>query len=99
MPYKSQHYIPQSYLRGFVDPNTPPNEEPYLWVCERECGNPFRRSPKNLAQESYYYSFRDESGELQHEVEKALSALKGPGMVESLRKLAEVPSPDMLDDE
>ena len=36
---RRHHYIPQFYLRGFVDPQTPAGQTPYLWVRDTVSGS------------------------------------------------------------
>ena len=45
---KKQHYVPQFYLREFLDPNTPPGQEPYVWVFSKDGKKKQRRAPKNI---------------------------------------------------
>lgn len=98
MEHKSQHYVPRSYLAGFVDPETPEHYEPYVWVHERKGDEPYQKAPKNVAEDSFYYSFRNERGELQHDVEAALSKIEGPG-VEVIRTLDQGTDPEDLTEE
>ncbi len=70
-----QHYVPQFYLRGFVDPNCPDRYEPFVWVYERGRAAPYRRAPKNIAAESHFYSVR-EGDNKNIEVEERLSILE-----------------------
>ena len=69
-----QHYIPQFYLRGFVDPSCPQHQEPYLWVYGRGCGRSRRRAPKNVAVEPHFYSVDTGSDSKDSRVEDLLSA-------------------------
>ena len=71
-----QHYIPQFYLRGFVDPCCPGNYEPSVWVYDRGCATPKRRAPKNIAAELHFYSVSSENGKKDTKVEEMLSLLE-----------------------
>lgn len=71
-----QHYIPQFYLRGFVDPCCPKRHEPFVWVYNRGCATPRRRAPKNIAAESHFYSVGRENGKKDTKVEEMLSLLE-----------------------
>lgn len=95
MEHKSQHYVPRAYLAGFVDPETPDHHTPYLWVYEADKDAPYRKAPKNVAEESFYYSFQDERGELQHDMEEGLSNIEGAG-IEVLRALVDGRNPNDL---
>ncbi len=59
---RRHHYIPQFYLRGFVDPATPPPQTPYLWVWYKHAAAVDRRAPKNLAWEIGYYAIEAHHG-------------------------------------
>lgn len=69
------HYVPQCYLRAFVDPACPREYEPYLWVVDLEEARIRRRSPENTAALTDYYAVGDD--ENRYEVEKYLSAVEG----------------------
>jgi hypothetical protein len=71
-----QHYIPQFYLREFLDPTCPQYQEPYLWVYEKGRATPRKRAPKNIAVESHFYSVETESGDKDSAVEDLLSRVE-----------------------
>lgn len=50
-----QHYLPRVYLQGFTDPNTPPGQEPFVWVFDVRDRSVKRRSPRNIGGENDYY--------------------------------------------
>lgn len=70
---KNQHYIPQFYLQSFVDPSCPPDHKPYVWVYKRGHAMPKKRSPKNIAKYSYFYSLNTKNLEKDQVVEDLLS--------------------------
>jgi hypothetical protein len=72
---KKQHYVPQFYLREFIDPNTPQGQEPYVWVFSKDGKKKQRRAPKNVLWETDLYTFNVE-GEKHYELEKALSQIE-----------------------
>lgn len=76
MENKRQHIVPKAYLEAFVDPMTPLGHKPYLWVYEREGAEPYRRAPKKVAVESYYYSFTAPTGERDHAVDEMLQKVE-----------------------
>ena len=45
---KRQHVIPRCYLKQFVDPKTPPGQEPYVWIFDRESKRGKKRAPQNI---------------------------------------------------
>ena len=72
---KKQHYVPQFYLREFLDPNTPSEQEPYVWVFSKDGKTKQRRSPKNILWETDLYTF-DLGGAKHYELENALSRIE-----------------------
>jgi hypothetical protein len=73
---KSQHIIPQCYLKQFVDPHTPPDQEPYVWIFERGSKKGKKRAPKNILTETDFYTLKIKSGEKDYTIEKNLSQLE-----------------------
>ena len=72
---KKQHYVPQFYLREFLDPNTPPGQEPYVWVFSKDGKKKQRRAPKNILWETDLYTL-DAEGAKHYELEQALSSIE-----------------------
>jgi hypothetical protein len=70
------HYLPQFYLREFTDPDVPYGHDPYIWVYSLAKRTWRRRGPHNVAAESDYYAFTDQTGKRSHEVEKMLSQVE-----------------------
>jgi hypothetical protein len=70
------HYLPQFYLREFTDPDVPHGHDPYIWVYSLAKCTWRRRGPHNVAAESDYYAFTDQTGNKSHEVEKMLSQVE-----------------------
>jgi len=56
---RRHHYLPEFYLRGFVDPDN----EPYLWIYEKGDTEIRKASPKDAAVLRNYYSFTTPEGE------------------------------------
>ena len=73
---KKQHYVPQLYLREFLDPNTPPGYEPYVWIFAEDGKTKNRRAPKNVLWEMDLYTL-EKDGTKQYELEELLSKLEG----------------------
>lgn len=73
---KKQHYVPQCYLREFVDPHTPPKYEPYVWVFSKDGKQKEKRAPKNLFEETDLYTLAIQ-GAKDYGIERSLSALEG----------------------
>jgi hypothetical protein len=45
---KDQHWVPNSYLQAWTDPNRPAHYEPFIHLFNRRGGEYRRRSPKNV---------------------------------------------------
>jgi len=73
---KSQHVIPRCYLKQFVDPNTPPGQEPYVWIFDRKSKRGRKRAPKNILIETDLYTFEVEDGKKDYALEKSLSQIE-----------------------
>lgn len=76
MDQKIQHWIPQSYLKAWVDPETPPNYEGYVWVFPRDGKNGKKKSPKKIFHKIDMYTFHHE-GERNLSLERLLSKIEG----------------------
>jgi hypothetical protein len=50
------HFVPQFYLRQFLDPASVGTPDPWVWVADLEPGEVSRRAPRNLANRAGYYS-------------------------------------------
>ncbi len=74
---KAQHYVTQSYLRGFA---TGAGKRARVYVYERGRPEPFQQHPEKVARQNYYYSFADEKGELDHSVEEFLGKIESSAM-------------------
>lgn len=81
--YKKQHYVPVSYLQAWCDPNTPAEQESYIWLANIENREISRKSPKNVFQETDFYTVNDRMGnrilELEHKlgrIESDFASLK-----------------------
>ena len=55
---KNQHFLPQFYLRQFVDPETPSDNEPYVWLYDLTEHRWRQKAPKNVAALRHYYAYR-----------------------------------------
>lgn len=73
---KAQHVIPRCYLKQFVDPNTPPGQEPYVWIFDRKSKRGRKRAPKNILIEADLYTFEVKDGKKDYALEKNLSQIE-----------------------
>lgn len=74
--HKKQHFIPKCYLKAWCDPNSPPNQTPYIWIFDRESREGKRKSPDNVFHETDMYTITDESGDRNLKIEHGLSQLE-----------------------
>lgn len=70
---KRHHFIPQFYLKGFCDPETPSGQAPFLWVRAIHSDAVYRRAPNNLAAEIGCYKCE---GSDPDQMEDELSAME-----------------------
>ncbi len=71
-----QHYVPACYLREWVDPNTPPDQDPYLWIFKKGEKKGKKRAPSNSFTETDLYTLKID-GKKDYSIEEALSTLEG----------------------
>lgn len=74
---KRQHYVPQCYLREWVDPNTPVGHEPYIWIFDRNGKNGRKRGPKNILRRNDLYTLNIAGKGKNYSIEQTLSQLEG----------------------
>ncbi|MGH8653728.1 MAG: DUF4238 domain-containing protein [Gammaproteobacteria bacterium] len=68
---KNQHIIPRCYLKQFVDPRTPPGQEPYVWIFERDQRRGRKKAPKNILAETDFYTLKGN-----YTIEKTLAQIE-----------------------
>jgi len=73
---KNQHFVPKCYLSEFVDPNTPVDQEPYVWVFTKDGKNRRKKAPVNLFTENHLYTIKFK-GEKDFLIEQNLSKIEG----------------------
>jgi hypothetical protein len=76
MEKKSQHLIPNCYLKAWCDPATPEGQEPYIWRHPREGGEAKRRSPKKSFTATDRYTIKSRSGERNLHIEDTLANIE-----------------------
>ncbi len=74
---KKQHIVPKCYLKHFVDPNTPKNHEPYVWVFDKKGKKGKKRSPKNTFTQTDIYTLKVLEEGKDYSIEKNLSQIEG----------------------
>lgn len=76
MKHKKQHFVPQSYLRAWCDPQTPEGHEPYIWLCDKRGGGSKKRAPAKVFTQNDFYTIKDADGERDLVLEHGLSQLE-----------------------
>jgi hypothetical protein len=61
---RRDHYLPQGYLRGFIDPTRERESQP-LWVLDVAHSKWYMRGPKQVAHGEGFYDYAGESPELE----------------------------------
>jgi len=74
--YKKQHWIPQSYLKAWCDPNSPADQEPYVWRVSKDGQITSKKAPKNIFFEQDIYSISLPNGNRDLVVEHDLAGLE-----------------------
>jgi len=73
--YKKQHYVPESYLKAWCDPNSPENYEPYVWVFSKDTYRGKPKAPTNIFFERDLYTI-EIKGERDLSIEKSLAQIE-----------------------
>jgi len=75
--HKKQHYVPRSYLAAWCDPDTPPDQEPYVWRCLKDGSVCQRKAPQNIFHETDMYTLHMPDGSRDLRLERGLAGLEG----------------------
>ena len=73
---KGQHFVPKNYLAGFVDPKTPANYEPYVWIFEKNNRKGYKKSPSNIFKKTDLYTLHLKTGTNDYSIEETLSSIE-----------------------
>lgn len=76
MKHRKQHFVPESYLKAWCDPTTPPGHKPYVWVHPRDRSSPRRKAPSNLFYEQDFYTITAPGGFRDLHLEHGLAELE-----------------------
>ena len=76
MAHKKQHFIPQSYLKAWCDPQTPPGQDPYVWQFSKDGLQVKKRAPNNIFYENNMYTIEQPDGKKNLVLEHGLSGLE-----------------------
>lgn len=77
MEYKNQHIVPQSFLKAWIDPETPEKYEPYVWLISKDGKTVENKAPKNVLSKTDFYTVFKADGKRDVELEKRLSKIEG----------------------
>lgn len=76
MKHKKQHFVPQSYLKAWCDPDTPKGQEPYVWKFSKDGTQIRKKSPSNIFHEREMYTIKQIDGSRDLRFEHGLSELE-----------------------
>jgi hypothetical protein len=88
MSHKKQHFIPQSYLAAWCDPETPEDHEPYVWRFSKDGRVVQNKAPKNIFWENNMYTIQRSDGHGDLVLEHGLSELESSFVKIRREKLA-----------
>jgi hypothetical protein len=74
---KKQHFVPQCYLRAWCDPETPVDQEPYVWRFSKDGSDARRKAPENIFHETDLYTITMPDRGRDLRLERGLSQLEG----------------------
>jgi hypothetical protein len=74
--HKRQHFVPRSYLKAWCDPNTPPKQEPYVWLFNKDGSGARRKAPDNIFHERDLYTIHRADGQRDLVLEHGLAGLE-----------------------
>jgi len=83
---REDHYLPQGYLSGFIDPAIPKTESRRLWVFDIQRQHWRKRSTSQIGWEEGFYDFVGRQGEREH-AEEAFNQLENryPLLIQQMR--------------
>jgi len=76
MSHRKQHWIPQSYLSAWCDPDKPENHEPYVWKFSKDGRTAKHKAPKNIFWENNMYTIHRSNGKRDLTLEHGLQGLE-----------------------
>ncbi|XKO55426.1 DUF4238 domain-containing protein [Lysinibacillus fusiformis] len=69
MEKRRHHYVPQFYLKGFLDDRVTPPHEPSIWVYDKQLDTLKKKGTKKIAELNGYYDLKLITGEITTAVE------------------------------
>ena len=85
MEYKNQHFVTESYIKAWCDPQTPNGA--FAWVISKDSRIINRKSPKSLFAEEDFYTVSDSSGQRILALEHKLHEIENKFILLRNRKL------------
>ncbi|MCX5886329.1 MAG: DUF4238 domain-containing protein [Proteobacteria bacterium] len=76
MEHKKQHFVPTSYLSVWCDPNTPPQQTPYVWIFTKDGTQSDNKAPHNMLYETDTYTIKSADGSRDLRLERGLCELE-----------------------
>jgi hypothetical protein len=71
-----QHYVPQCYLREWAVPTAKPEDEPFVWIFDKDGKNRRRDKVKNVLASNDLYTLKIK-GQKDYRIEETLANLEG----------------------
>lgn len=93
---KQHHTVSEFYLRGFAGPAPTDDKPDGFWVYRRGQSEPQWLAPESVSIRSHFYSYRDDSGKRNTDMEDLLGQLEG-AVAPIIRKLI-APHPRLADE-
>ena len=75
MSHRKQHFVNQSYLEAWCDPDCPDDHEPYVWRFDKDGSNRKPKAPTNIFWETDMYTI-ERDGKRDLCLERGLSQLE-----------------------
>lgn len=74
--HRKQHFVAQSYLRAWCDPETPAHQDAYVWRFSKDGTNGRRKAPENIFHETDLYTIIAPDGGRDLRLEHGLAQLE-----------------------
>lgn len=71
-----QHYVPQCYLREWADPTVPADQEPFVWIFDKDGKRVRKDKVKNVLASNDLYTIKIK-GQKNYSIEETLANLEG----------------------
>ncbi|MGQ0835575.1 MAG: DUF4238 domain-containing protein [Gammaproteobacteria bacterium] len=73
----AQHWVPESYLRAWCDPDTPVGQDAYVWRFGVEPGPGKPKAPRKVFREAHFYTLPERANRDPLRIEKGLAHIEG----------------------